>query len=83
MAVLDWRMDLQAALSRPHVVSRNGKVDLEAGTAAEALADGLAALGHETATRELTSGLHAIIIAGDGTLRGAADPRREGIAAGR
>ncbi len=82
MAVLDWNMDPQAAVSRPHVVSRNGTVDLEEGTGAAALQGALEARGHEVGVRELTSGLHAILIAG-GTLTGGADPRREGTVAGR
>lgn len=82
MAVLDWNMDPQAAVSRPHVVSRNGTVDLEAGTAAEDLAGDLRMLGHDVKIEDLTSGLHVILIE-NGWLIGGADPRREGIAAGR
>ena len=82
MAVLDWNMDPQAAVSRPHVISRNGKVDLEEGTQAEGLKAALEERGHEISVRGLTSGLHAILVE-DGTLYGGADPRREGIAAGR
>ena len=82
MAVLDWNMDPQAAVSRGHVTSRNGTVDLEEGGAAEGLAAALEARGHETNVRALTSGLHVIQVK-RGRLYGAADPRREGIAAGR
>ena len=38
------------------------------------------ALGYQVGTRALTSGLHAISIGT--TLRGGAEPRREGIALG-
>ena len=65
-----------------HVVNRNGKTDLEEGTAAEALMSDLGALGHEFNIRALTSGLHMIEVLEDGTLRGGADPRREGVAMG-
>jgi len=82
MAVLDWDMDPQAAVSRPHVVSRNGTVDLEQGTPAESLKGALEARGHEVRVGALNSGLHAILVSG-GRLLGGADPRREGIAAGR
>ncbi len=82
MAVLDWNLDPQVAVSRPHVVSRNGTVDLEEGTAAAGLKTALEARGHEVRVRELTSGLHAILVSG-GTLTGGADPRREGTVAGR
>lgn len=82
IAMLDWGLDVQQAVSLPHVVSRNGTVDLEAGTAAATLADALTARGHEVRVRALTSGLHGIAVPGD-TLLGGADPRREGVAAGR
>lgn len=81
IAHMDWGMDVQAAISMPHLVNRFGTYDLEAGTEAEALNDGLIALGYETNARDLTSGLHAIAISPDG-LSGGADPRREGIALG-
>ncbi len=80
-ASLDWGMDIQTAVSRPHVINRNGAVDLEEGTAAEALKPGLEALGHEVKIRALTSGLHAIAVT-PGGYAGAADPRREGVALG-
>lgn len=82
IGVLDWSLDIQAAVSLPHVVSRNGVVDLEAGTAAADLRSALEERGHEIRVRDLTSGLHGIAATGDG-LSGGADPRREGIALGR
>lgn len=78
---LDWGMDVQAALSAPHVLNRFGTMDVEAGTKAEALTGPLTDLGFEVNARDLTSGLHAIAITFDG-LQGGADPRREGIALG-
>jgi gamma-glutamyltranspeptidase/glutathione hydrolase len=80
IAMIDWGLDPQAAAALPHAVNRFGTYDLEAGTQAEALAEGLAAMGYETETQALTSGLHLIAI-GD-SLQGGADPRREGIALG-
>lgn len=80
IAHLDWGMDVQAAVSMPHLVNRFGTYDVEEGTEAEALTEGLTALGYEVNARSLTSGLHAISI-GE-TLLGGADPRREGIAIG-
>jgi gamma-glutamyltranspeptidase/glutathione hydrolase len=80
VAMIDWGMDPQAAAAMPHAVNRFGTYDLEEGTSAEGLAEGLAALGYETKAQALTSGLHLIAI--DDTLRGGADPRREGIALG-
>ena len=82
IAILDWGVAPAEALAMGHVTNRNGPTDLEAGATAEALADPLAALGHETQARDLNSGLHAILIRDD-ELIGAADPRREGVALGR
>ncbi|MBT3358206.1 MAG: gamma-glutamyltransferase [Rhodospirillales bacterium] len=81
IAALDWNMDIQQAIDLPHFVNRNGKTDLEKGTAVEALAPALTALGHEVNIRDLTSGLHGIKVV-DGELTGGADPRREGVALG-
>lgn len=81
IAILDWQMDPQTAVDLPHVVNRNGSTDLEENTDATALAGELEKLGHETKVRKLTSGLHAILI-NENELVGAADSRREGIAAG-
>jgi gamma-glutamyltranspeptidase/glutathione hydrolase len=80
IGMIDWGLDPQQAAALPHAVNRFGTYDLEQGTAAEALAEGLGTIGYETNTRALTSGLHLISI-GE-TLQGGADPRREGIALG-
>lgn len=81
IALTDWKMDMQAAVSLPHLSNRFGTYDLELGTAAVKLADDLQALGFKTSERDLNSGLHGIAIGPDG-LSGGADPRREGIAVG-
>ena len=81
VAVLDWDMDVQSAIDLPHIANRNGATDLEAGTAAQALGEALAARGHETLVRDLNSGLHGIRVTVDG-LVGGADPRREGVVLG-
>ncbi len=77
-----WNLNLQEVVSLPHLVNRFGTYDLEAGTWAEELASPLETLGYKVSVRDLNSGLHAILIKDDGTLEGAADPRREGIALG-
>jgi gamma-glutamyltranspeptidase/glutathione hydrolase len=79
--VLDGGDDIAAALAKPHVATSGTAAELERGTDLEKLAERLTALGHRVVVRELNSGLHAIRI-GDGTLTGAADPRREGEAMG-
>lgn len=81
LAMLDWGMDPQAAVSLGHVVNRNGPTDLEENTEAAERAEEMRALGHEVNVRDLNSGLHAVLIE-DGKLYGGADPRREGVALG-
>src|SRR3712207_9353551 len=81
VSILDWGMDVQAAIDAPHVVNRTGAFDLEAGTAAEVHRPALEALGYEVKIAPVDSRLHAIAITPDGLL-GAADPRREGVALG-
>ncbi|SLN72145.1 Gamma-glutamyltranspeptidase precursor [Roseovarius albus] len=80
IAHLDWGMDVQEAASFPNMINRFGVYDLEAGTAAEELAQDLQAMGFATENKDMTSGVHAISI--NETLLGGADPRREGIALG-
>src|SRR3546814_17724339 len=60
VAVLDWGLDVQAAIGLGHVVNRNGPTDIEGGTGAEALAAPLRQAGPEVRLRKLVSGLHAI-----------------------
>lgn len=81
LGVLDWGLDIQAAINLPHVVNRNGVTELEQGTSVAALKPALEARGHTVAVVELPSGLQGIQI-GDGHLTGGADPRREGVAVG-
>jgi gamma-glutamyltranspeptidase/glutathione hydrolase len=82
VGVIDWKLDMQQAINLPRVLNRNGKTDLEAGTAAEKLKAPLEALGHEISVRPLNTGQHGILMR-NGQLIGGADPRREGVALGR
>jgi gamma-glutamyltranspeptidase / glutathione hydrolase len=81
VALLDWRYDVRKVVGVGHYGSRNGPTELEVGTEAAELAGGLRLLGHEVRIMPMTSGLHAIERV-PGGWRGAADPRREGAAAG-
>lgn len=81
LAIIDWRLDVQAATALPNFGSRNGPTELEQGTEVEALAPRLRALGHVVSVGEATSGVQAIVRTQRG-LRGGADPRREGVARG-
>lgn len=80
IAVLDWGMEIQAAISMPRLVNRFGTYEVEDTAATEPLTQPLTDMGFEVKRREITSGLHGISI-GDG-LTGGADPRREGIVLG-
>ena len=72
-------MTLQDAVDFPNIVARGEKVYVE--TKAEpgsAIAEDLAARGYKLKKpRFENSGVHVILVEGD-TLKGAADPRREG-----
>jgi gamma-glutamyltranspeptidase/glutathione hydrolase len=81
IAILDFNMDPQVAISQPHIVNRNGATDIEENTDAVAMIPALEALGHETKVSDLNSGLHVIQIK-DGALIGGADTRREGTVMG-
>lgn len=80
IAFIDWDMDVQQAVSMPHYSNRFGTFDLEAGSKATEMEADLIKLGYKVKVRDLNSGLHAISV--DETLKGGADPRREGIAIG-
>lgn len=76
IAHLDWGLDIQSAIDLPHLVNRFGTYDLEAGTDAESFKPALENMGFKVNVRDLTSGLHGIVI-DSGSLEGGADPRRE------
>ncbi|HET9339306.1 MAG TPA: gamma-glutamyltransferase, partial [Casimicrobiaceae bacterium] len=82
VAIVDWRLDPQAAIDLPNVGSRNGPTELESDTPAAVLAPRLAALGHDVVVIPQTSGTQAIVRTPRGWI-GGADPRREGTVRGR
>jgi gamma-glutamyltranspeptidase/glutathione hydrolase len=95
VALIDWRLDPQAAAALPNFGSRGGDFEIEFDAAlssdillrpwisAPALwhALRLKPFGHVIMPDLLTSGLHIVARRGDG-LAGGADPRREGVARG-
>src|SRR5690606_38354650 len=83
--VLDFGMNVQDAISAPHIVAQTGPIELEQNTPITEHTAALEALGHRVVPRTLNSGLHGIVIEYDGDVRrlaGGADPRREGIVLG-
>ncbi len=81
IALLDWKMDPQAAVDLGNFGSRNGPTELEKGTEAERWKAALEAKGHEVRLLEMTSGIQAIVKTPEGFV-GGADGRREGVAIG-
>jgi gamma-glutamyltranspeptidase/glutathione hydrolase len=85
VGVLDWKMDLQQAISLPNFGSRNGPTELERDRVSERVVARLKEKGHQVRLDEQTSGLQAIMRVrrnDEEVWFGGADPRREGIARG-
>nr|WP_124434921.1 gamma-glutamyltransferase [Pseudomonas sp. R11-23-07] len=86
VAMLDWKLDPQAAISLPNFGSRNGATELEAGLFSPGVKQALKSKGHALSEIDMTSGVQAIVRTRDAqgkvSLSGGADPRREGEALG-
>ena len=85
VGTLDWKLDVQQAISLPNFGSRNGPTELEAGRVAPAVIEQLKARGHQVREFELNSGLQGIqrrTVGGREQWFGGADPRREGVVLG-
>jgi len=81
VAMLDWRLDPQAAAGLVNFGSTGDAFLIEPGARWDQLADEMKSLGHEVKRFDLTSGLAIVAVTPDG-LEGGADPRREGVALG-
>ncbi|GAA3893989.1 gamma-glutamyltransferase [Halomonas cibimaris] len=82
VALRDWGLDAQQALSLPHVLTLGDSVYVEKDRLPADTRAALDELGHTLSDRELTSGLGVIVRREDGSLFGGADPRREGVVMG-
>jgi gamma-glutamyltranspeptidase / glutathione hydrolase len=86
VGILDWKLDVQQAISLPNFGSRNGPTEVEQGKVDPALVEALKTRGHEIREIVMDSGLQGIVRVRrpDGSFgwSGGADPRREGVALG-
>jgi gamma-glutamyltranspeptidase/glutathione hydrolase len=85
VGIVDWKLDVQQAVSAPHFLAEEGPIEIEEGTELAAHEEALEALGHTVAINDMNSGLHAIAIEytrRGRVLSGGVDPRREGVALG-
>ena len=80
IALLEWDMHIQEAVSHPHAINRWGKFEIEESLYSSNLENSLKAMGYDTKIRKYYSGLNGIYI--DTEIYGGSDPRREGIALG-
>jgi gamma-glutamyltranspeptidase/glutathione hydrolase len=79
VGLLAWKLPLQAAIDLPNLIASGTTWFGEATKFPPEVLAGLAARGVEVRSgRGEESGLHGIAVRADGTLDGAADPRREG-----
>ena len=82
VALIDWKLDPQAAVSLMNFGSRGGPFEIEIDHASAVWhALKVKPYGHRVSADLLTSGTHAIVVR-KGGLEGGADPRREGVARG-
>jgi gamma-glutamyltranspeptidase/glutathione hydrolase len=83
VALLDWKLEAQAATALMNFGSRGGAFEIEIdqpGAIWHALK--VKPYGHLVSADLLTSGTHVIVLRPNGMLEGGADPRREGLAIG-
>jgi len=80
VGLLAWKLPLQEAIDLPNVIARGEETFGEAPKLAPGVLEALAARGVVVKPgRGEESGLHGLVIAPDGAVTGAADPRREGV----
>jgi len=82
IATLDWKIDIQEAISLPNFIALNGIIELEKNTDLIYLKKPLQKIGHKVKITHITSAIQAIKIE-NSKLYGGADPRRQGSAIGK
>jgi gamma-glutamyltranspeptidase/glutathione hydrolase len=81
IGLIDWKLSMADAIALPNTTSRSGPTELEAARDMDGVAEALRKMGHEVTLPAQDSGLNGIRVTRDG-YDAAADPRREGTAAG-
>lgn len=79
ISAIDWNIPIDQSISRPHIVHRGKKLELE--RSGVYFAESLKNYGHPVQVGDMNSGITAIQFNGRAML-GVADPRREGTAMG-
>ena len=80
VGLLAWKLPLQQAINLPNLVARGDDYFGEVAKLSPEIVAGLAARGITVKSgRGEESGLHGVVLHADGTIEGAADPRREGV----
>ena len=83
IAVLDWQLNIEQAISLPNFIALNSKLELEENTEIVNLSKQLQKLGHQTEITIIPSGLQAFYIDyNTNKIYGSADYRRNGVAVG-
>lgn len=79
VGVLSWGLSAEEAVALPNMVSRGEQIRIEKDRASEQLIQGLRDYGYNVdESAGENSGLSVVVKSSDGSLMGAADPRREG-----
>ncbi len=79
IAIIDWHLPAEQAIALPQLMGYQDSVMIEQGSALEAMAPALAAMGHAVVGAEMPLKANAIERIGE-AWHGAADPRSEGAA---
>ena len=83
IAVLDWQLNVEQAVSLPNFIALNAKLELEANTEIVGLSKQLKKLGHQVEIAVIPSGLQVFYIDYNiNKIYGSADYRRNGVAMG-